>query len=45
MSAGEAFGELALLKGEPRMASVTAVTDMLVMVLPRNTYLKYFEPA
>jgi serine/threonine-protein kinase len=37
MSAGEVFGEMALLLDEPRAASVEAVTPVTVLILDKNT--------
>lgn len=38
---GEFFGEMALLDGRPRSASVVAVEDSVVMVLTRDEFLGY----
>ncbi len=35
---GSFFGELALLDGEPRIATVTAITDMRLVVLSRPEF-------
>jgi CRP-like cAMP-binding protein len=37
MTAGEVFGEMALLLDEPRAASVEALTPVTVLVLDKNT--------
>ena len=39
---GEVFGELALLTDEVRSAHVVAITDLQVMTLSKETFLKYF---
>src|SRR5689334_583856 len=40
MQTGDFFGEMSLIDGQPRSATVTAHTDVLVMVLPRSRFLK-----
>jgi len=40
---GESFGELALLYGAPRSASITAVTDCLFWVLERKNFKKIVD--
>jgi CRP/FNR family cyclic AMP-dependent transcriptional regulator len=40
---GEFFGEMALLDGEPRSATITAATEVLVMVVPRPKFVKLVE--
>jgi CRP/FNR family transcriptional regulator, cyclic AMP receptor protein len=40
---GDFFGEMSLLDGEPRSATVTAQTDVLVMMIPRRKFLKLLE--
>jgi CRP-like cAMP-binding protein len=37
LSRGEFFGEMALLTGEPRSAGVTAVDDLAVLVIHKNS--------
>ena len=39
LQSGDFFGEMALLEGETRSASVTALTDCEVAVLPRSEFL------
>lgn len=41
---GDYFGELALLKEEPRAATVTATTDCKVLVLSRRTFKSVLGP-
>lgn len=41
---GDYFGELALLKNEPRAASVLAKTDLIVMKLDRNSFKRLIGP-
>jgi CRP-like cAMP-binding protein/N-acyl-L-homoserine lactone synthetase len=40
MSAGEVFGELALITSQPRSADVVAVTDVDLMVIERDAFLR-----
>lgn len=40
---GDFFGEMALLDGRPRSATVTATDDVRVMQLPRKSFLKALE--
>ena len=40
---GDYFGEMALLDGGVRSASVVADTEMLVMAIPRRGFLKLLE--
>ena len=41
--AGEFFGELALLTGAPRIAMVTAETDMVVAALSRQEFASLLD--
>jgi len=41
---GDYFGELALLKNEPRAASVVAKTNLVVMKLDRNSFKRMIGP-
>lgn len=41
---GDYFGELALLRNEPRAASVVAKTDLVVMKLERNSFKRMIGP-
>ncbi len=43
LSTGDYFGEMALLDGGVRSASVVADTEMLVMAIPRRGFLKLLE--
>jgi CRP-like cAMP-binding protein len=43
LSAGEAFGELALLDGGPRTASVRAATNLTVLVLGQREFVGIIE--
>ena len=43
LSAGGYFGELAAIDGEPRSASVMALTDCLVASLPQDKFLSLLE--
>lgn len=40
---GDYFGEISLLDGGPRTASVVADTPMTMLELPRSTFLKLIE--
>ena len=43
LEAGDFFGEMALIDGEPRAATVTAVTDIVVLTIPRQKFLALLE--
>jgi CRP/FNR family transcriptional regulator, cyclic AMP receptor protein len=43
LNAGEFFGEMALIDGEPRSATVVAVTDVYVLIISRPKFLKVLE--
>jgi CRP-like cAMP-binding protein len=38
LGAGAFFGEIAIIDGAPRSATVTAVTDVVVLVIPREKF-------
>jgi len=40
---GDFFGEMALLDGEPRSASVSAATELQTMKIPHRPFLKLLE--
>eukprot|EP00746_Dinoflagellata_sp_MGD_P121065 gnl/MRDRNA2_/MRDRNA2_56361_c0_seq1.p1 gnl/MRDRNA2_/MRDRNA2_56361_c0~~gnl/MRDRNA2_/MRDRNA2_56361_c0_seq1.p1 ORF type:complete len:1065 (+),score=203.09 gnl/MRDRNA2_/MRDRNA2_56361_c0_seq1:103-3297(+) len=42
--AGDLFGELALLQGEPRAATVTAVTQCEILCLSRRRFMRLLGP-
>ncbi len=42
--AGDYFGELALIKGEPRAANVLAKTNMKLVTLDRGTFKRLLGP-
>lgn len=42
--AGDYFGELALLKNEPRAANVIAKTNLKVVSLDRNSFKRLLGP-
>lgn len=44
LEAGQGFGELSLLTGEPRAASVVAVTDVTTMAIDRATFEEHLGP-
>jgi CRP-like cAMP-binding protein len=39
LSAGAFFGEMSMIDGAPRSATVTAATDVVVLVIPRDKFL------
>ena len=41
LTAGDYFGEIGLLEGVPRIASVTAVTRVKVVSFDRNTFRRW----
>jgi CRP/FNR family cyclic AMP-dependent transcriptional regulator len=43
LTIGDHFGELALLDGEPRSATVVAADELHVMRLPRRTFLELVD--
>ena len=43
LGAGDFFGEMALIDGEPRSATVVAAADLFVMMIPRTKFLKLLE--
>jgi CRP-like cAMP-binding protein len=43
LSAGDFFGEMALLDGEPRSATVSAVSEVYVLMIGRPKFLKLLE--
>jgi CRP-like cAMP-binding protein len=43
LTAGELFGEIALLDGKPRSASATALTKCELLVLERRDFLSFLE--
>jgi CRP-like cAMP-binding protein len=43
LSTGDFFGEMALLDGEPRSATITATTELQAMILPRRAFVKVLE--
>jgi CRP/FNR family transcriptional regulator, cyclic AMP receptor protein len=43
LEAGDFFGEMALLDGKPRSATVTAVTEVLVLMIARAKFLRLLE--
>jgi CRP/FNR family cyclic AMP-dependent transcriptional regulator len=40
---GDYFGEMGLIDGEPRSASIVAVDELQTMVLPRRPFLRLLE--
>jgi CRP-like cAMP-binding protein len=40
LRAGDYFGEMALIDGQPRSATITAASDLQTMKLPRQAFLK-----
>jgi len=40
---GDYFGEMGLIDGEPRVASIAAVDELQVMTLPRPPFLRLLE--
>ncbi len=45
LAAGDYFGEIALLTGEPRMADVVAASPMALLQLDRDAYTRYLGHA
>ena len=43
LEAGDFFGEMALLDGKPRAATVTAVSEVLVLMIARAKFLRLLE--
>jgi CRP-like cAMP-binding protein len=43
LGAGSFFGEMAIIDGSPRSATVSAVTDIVVLMIPRTKFLKLLE--
>ena len=43
LCAGQYFGEMSLLSGEPRVASVTAIDKVQVIQLVKNDFFDFFE--
>jgi CRP-like cAMP-binding protein len=43
MRTGDFFGEMSLIDGEPRSATVTARTEVLVMVIARSKFMKLLQ--
>jgi CRP-like cAMP-binding protein len=43
LATGDFFGEMALLDGEPRSATITATTELQAMILPRRAFVKVLE--
>ncbi|MEO0391976.1 MAG: cyclic nucleotide-binding domain-containing protein [Pseudomonadota bacterium] len=42
---GELFGEMALVDGEPRMASARTINDCELMLIPGNTFRDHMDEA
>ena len=43
LQTGDFFGEMSLIDGEPRSATVTAQTEVLAMVVPRSKFMKLMQ--
>ncbi|HEY3612163.1 MAG TPA: cyclic nucleotide-binding domain-containing protein [Gaiellales bacterium] len=43
LAAGTFFGEMAIIDGAPRSATVTAVSDMVLLVIARDRFLALLE--
>jgi CRP-like cAMP-binding protein len=43
LQTGDFFGEMSLIDGEPRSATVTARAEVLVMTVPRSKFLKLLQ--
>ena len=43
LGSGDFFGEMALLDGQPRSASVVAASEVFAMLIPRAKFLKLLE--
>ena len=43
LGCGEFFGEMALIDGEPRSATIIALSEVYVLIIARTTFLKLLE--
>jgi len=43
LGAGDFFGEMSLIDGEPRSATITAATELQAMILPRRSFVKVLQ--
>jgi CRP/FNR family transcriptional regulator, cyclic AMP receptor protein len=43
LGAGDFFGEMSLIDGEPRSATITATTELQAMILPRRSFVKVVQ--
>jgi CRP-like cAMP-binding protein len=43
LSPGDFFGEMALIDGEPRSATITATTELQAMMLARRSFMKVLK--
>jgi CRP/FNR family cyclic AMP-dependent transcriptional regulator len=43
LASGDFFGEMALLDGQPRSATVVTLSEVLVLMIPRAKFLKLLE--
>jgi CRP/FNR family transcriptional regulator, cyclic AMP receptor protein len=43
LKSGDFFGEMALLDGEPRSATIVTLTEVFAMIIPRAKFLKLLE--
>jgi CRP/FNR family transcriptional regulator, cyclic AMP receptor protein len=43
LKSGDFFGEMALIEGQPRSATIVTITEVYVMIISRSKFLKLLE--